>query len=155
MSQTGRMPDSQPGADATPNAATPSGATADLEDLVIVVAGAVGAAGPPLVQRLARAGATVVALDTSQGRLGEVVADARAASGSDRVEGRVVDLLDPTATAELAADVQARHGRVDGLAHLVGGWRGGVHLAEEPLEDWDWLHDLLVRVYPTKRGQDS
>jgi NAD(P)-dependent dehydrogenase (short-subunit alcohol dehydrogenase family) len=154
------MPDSQPAADATPSDATPSDATpsdatpsddvssgtADLTDLVSVVAGAGGAAGPPLVTRLARAGATVVALDTSQGRLDEVVADARAASGSDRVEGRVVDLLDPTATADLAADVHARHGRVDGLAHLVGGWRGGVHLAEEPLEDWDWLHDLLVRT---------
>ena len=51
----------------------------------------------------------------------------------------------PPRRRRLAA-VRARHGRVDGLVHLVGGWRGGVHLAEEPLEDWDWLHDLLVRT---------
>lgn len=135
------MPDTQATADATP-----SPATEDLAGMVIVVAGATGAAGPPLVQRLARSGATVVAVGTSKDRLDKLVGDARAASGSDRVEGRVVDLLDPAATKQLAADVLAQHGRVDGLAHLVGGWRGGVHLAEEPLEDWDWLHDLLVRT---------
>jgi NADP-dependent 3-hydroxy acid dehydrogenase YdfG len=129
----------------------------DLADLVIVVAGASGAAGPPLVQRLAQAGATVVAVGSSKDRLDRVVADARAASGSDQVEGRVVDLLDSEATAALAGDVRARHGRVDGLAHLVGGWRGGVHLAEEPLEDWDWLHDLLVRtlIHTTRAFHDA
>jgi NAD(P)-dependent dehydrogenase (short-subunit alcohol dehydrogenase family) len=126
--------------------ATLSTGAKDLGDLVIVVAGAGGAAGPPLVKRLAQAGATVIAIDASQERLDEVVADARQGSSSDRVEGHVVDLLDPAATARFAADVRARHGRVDGLAHLVGGWRGGVHLVEEPLEDWDWLHDLLVRT---------
>jgi NADP-dependent 3-hydroxy acid dehydrogenase YdfG len=120
--------------------------TADLEDLVIVVAGATGAAGPPLVVRLARAGATVVALGTSQERLDDLVAHAREVSGSERVEGRVVDLLDPVATAQVATDLLAGHGRVDGLVHLVGGWRGGVHLTQEPLEDWDWLNDLLVRT---------
>ena len=60
-----------------------------------------------------------------------------------------------SATAQLAADVRARHDRVDGLAHLVGGWRGGVHLTEEPLEDWYWLHDLLVRTSSTPRARST
>lgn len=121
-------------------------ASGDLESLVVVVAGAGGAAGPPLVERLARAGATVVALDHSQERVNEVATQAQAATGSERIEGRAVDLLDAAATAQLAADVVAQYGRVDGLAHLVGGWRGGVHLTQEPLEDWDLLHDLLIRT---------
>ena len=121
-------------------------ATEDLSGLVVVVAGATGAAGPPLVERLAGAGATVVALGTSQERLDDLLARARDASGSERLEGRVVDLLDPVATEQVATELLAAHGRVDGLVHLVGGWRGGVHLAQEPLEDWDWLHDLLVRT---------
>ena len=32
------------------------------------------------------------------------------------------------------------------LLHLVGGWRGGQPLAEAPLSDYEWLHDLLVRT---------
>jgi NAD(P)-dependent dehydrogenase (short-subunit alcohol dehydrogenase family) len=39
-----------------------------------------------------------------------------------------------------------RFGRVDALAHLVGGWRGGQPLDQAPLADWAWLHDLLVRT---------
>ena len=39
-----------------------------------------------------------------------------------------------------------RFGRVDGLVHLVGGWRGGQPLHEEPLADWDLLHALLIRT---------
>ncbi|HET7573499.1 MAG TPA: SDR family oxidoreductase, partial [Solirubrobacterales bacterium] len=39
-----------------------------------------------------------------------------------------------------------RFGRVDGLLHLVGGWRGGQPLHEAPLGDWALLHDLLIRT---------
>lgn len=118
----------------------------NLNATVIVVAGATGAAGPPLVERLARSGATVVALGSQQERLDRVAGAARTASGSDRIEARVVDLLDAEATDALATDLLARHGHIDGLAHLVGGWRGGASLVEEPLEDWDWLNDLLIRT---------
>ena len=46
-----------------------------------------------------------------------------------------------------AADLAARHdGHVDGLVHLVGGWRGGTPIEEAPLEDWDFLSALLVRT---------
>jgi NAD(P)-dependent dehydrogenase (short-subunit alcohol dehydrogenase family) len=63
------------------------------------------------------------------------------------IETDVVDLLDSKATKKWAAELAARHdGRVDGLVHLVGGWRGGTPIEEAPLEDWDWLSDLLVRT---------
>src|SRR5262249_52390527 len=46
-----------------------------------------------------------------------------------------------------AADLASRHeGRVEGLVHLVGGWRGGTPIEEAPLEDWDFLSALLVRT---------
>ena len=44
-------------------------------------------------------------------------------------------------------DLAKRHdGHVDGLVHLVGGWRGGTPIEEAPLEDWDFLSALLVRT---------
>ena len=47
---------------------------------------------------------------------------------------------------EWAQRLSQRFGRVDGVLHLVGGWRGGQPLAEAPLADYEWLHDLLVRT---------
>ncbi|HBF85655.1 MAG TPA: short-chain dehydrogenase, partial [Streptomyces sp.] len=40
----------------------------------------------------------------------------------------------------------AEFGRIDGLVHLVGGWRGGSGLGESSLADWDFLEKLLIRT---------
>jgi NADP-dependent 3-hydroxy acid dehydrogenase YdfG len=118
----------------------------DLIGLVIVVAGAGGAAGPPLVERPAAAGATVVAAGSHRGRIEGVVADINSRIPFGRVHAAVVDLLDEQATRDWATQVESEHGRVDGLVHLVGGWRGGVGIVDADLADWDWLHDRLIRT---------
>ena len=118
----------------------------DLAGLVLVVAGAAGSAGPPLVERLAGAGATVVAAGSNRERIDALVADITTRVPPDRVEGTVVDLLDELATREWARAVAREHGRVDGLVHLVGGWRGGTGIVDADLADWDWLNDRLVRT---------
>jgi NAD(P)-dependent dehydrogenase (short-subunit alcohol dehydrogenase family) len=107
-----------------------------LEDAVMVVAGAGGPAGQAVVRRLAAAGARVVA------------ADVRPLTWDDeRISGVVVDLLDAPATRAWADEVTSAYGRVDGLLHLVGGWRGGATFAETDLADWALLHDLLIRTF--------
>ncbi len=63
-----------------------------------------------------------------------------------KVIGSVVDLLDPDATRDWADAAVAQHGHVDGLVHLVGGWRGSASFGETRLEDWALLHDLLIRT---------
>jgi NAD(P)-dependent dehydrogenase (short-subunit alcohol dehydrogenase family) len=65
---------------------------------------------------------------------------------ADRWDGRAVDLLDEAAARTWCSELLARFGRVDGLLHLVGGWRGGQPLHEAPQSDWELLHDLLVRT---------
>jgi NADP-dependent 3-hydroxy acid dehydrogenase YdfG len=121
----------------------------DLSSLVIVVAGATGAAGPPLVERLASAGATVVAAGSNRDRIDGVVSDITSrlpAASQGRLRAAVVDLLDEQATRDWAASVQGEHGRVDGLVHLVGGWRGGGGIVDADLADWAWLNDRLIRT---------
>jgi NAD(P)-dependent dehydrogenase (short-subunit alcohol dehydrogenase family) len=116
----------------------------DLDGHVVAIAGIAGGLGPVVAGRLAEAGATVAGADVSQERIDEV------ASGlelpSERWDGRAVDLLGDAATREWCAALLERFGRVDALLHLVGGWRGGQPLHEEPLADWDLLHDLLIRT---------
>ncbi|WP_237322684.1 SDR family NAD(P)-dependent oxidoreductase [Streptomyces sp. JJ36] len=117
-----------------------------LDGAVVAVAGAAGPAGRATLLRLAEAGATVVAADADAERLASAVDAARFAHGGATVTGDTVDLLDVTATREWAARTEKEFGRVDGLVHLVGGWRGSSGFAETDLADWDALHALLVRT---------
>lgn len=102
-----------------------------LDGRRIAVAGAGGGLGPTVVRALADAGAWVAAADRTDGHLDvvrEVAGDARAA-----------DLV----TAEGAAAWASAIGPVDGLLHLVGGWRGGSSIEDTPLEDLEFLELLL------------
>lgn len=108
---------------------------------VVAVAGAGGPAGAAVLARLAEAGAQVHGADASAERL-----EAAVAAAGPRATGQVVDLLDIEATRRWATGIEAAHGRVDGLVHLVGGWRGGKTFADNDLGDWEFLHALLVRT---------
>lgn len=100
--------------------------------------------------RLVDAGATVIACDYSADALAALV-------DSPLVHPVEVDLLDEQATAEWARSVVERFGRVDGLVHLVGGWRGGKGIVETDLADWDALHDSLIRtlMHSTRAFHDA
>ncbi|HET9153378.1 MAG TPA: SDR family oxidoreductase [Solirubrobacterales bacterium] len=115
-----------------------------LEDRVIAIAGVGGGLGPIVAERLVAEGAIVAGTDRSQETLDSVVAELDLPP--ERWDGRAVDLLDEDATRAWCAALVERFGRVDGLLHLVGGWRGGEPLHEAPLEDWALLHDLLIRT---------
>jgi len=115
-----------------------------LEERVIAVAGVGGGLGPVVAERLAAEGAIVAGTDRDQAPLDSLATDL--GLPPERWDGRAVDLLDEDATRAWCAALVERFGRVDGLVHLVGGWRGGEPLHEAPLGDWDFLHDLLIRT---------
>lgn len=115
-----------------------------VDDLVVVVTGATGAAGPAVVENLARAGATVVAAGRDQARLDTLVADLPEPL-HPRVSTSVVDLADEQTTRAWGDRLLADHGRIDGLVQLVGGWRGGAPIGEVDLADYEALHTDLVR----------
>jgi NAD(P)-dependent dehydrogenase (short-subunit alcohol dehydrogenase family) len=96
---------------------------------VVLVAGAGGATGQAVTAHLAARGDTVIGV------------------GRREADGVIaVDLADPEAVRALAHRVEAEHGRVDGVVHLVGGWRGSKTFADTDLADWDALHELLIRT---------
>ncbi len=115
---------------------------------LVVVTGAGGPAGSAVVQALVASGATVVGADRSADAL-EAVRN-RLGDGAGRFRGDVVDLLDVDRVRTWADDVAASHPsgspRVDGVVHLVGGWRGGSRFLDNTVEDAAFLHDLLVRT---------
>ncbi|TDD35479.1 SDR family NAD(P)-dependent oxidoreductase [Nonomuraea terrae] len=91
--------------------------------MIILVTGAGGPTGEAVSEYLWKKGHTVIGVDKDD-----------------------VDLLDRAAVQQLAARIDREHGRVDGVVHLVGGWRGSPSFAETSLDDWDVLHDLLIRT---------
>ncbi len=115
-----------------------------LDGRVFAIAGIGGGLGPVVAERLAAEGATIAATDRSQERLDEIGAGLELPA--ERWYGHTADLLDEEAARDWCGALLERFGRVDGLLHLVGGWRGGQPLHEAPLADWDLLHDLLIRT---------
>ncbi|AWW40992.1 SDR family NAD(P)-dependent oxidoreductase [Streptomyces cadmiisoli] len=117
-----------------------------LSGAVIAVAGAGGPAGRATLLRLADAGAIVVASDNDPERLAEAVDAASFEHGGATVVGDTVDLLDRQASQDWANRIEKDFGHVDGLVHLVGGWRGSETFTKTSLDDWDFLELLLVRT---------
>lgn len=99
------------------------------EGRTVLVAGAGGTAGREVCAALTAAGAHVVAVTSRPDALEEIAA----------AETHSIDLSDPDAVADLATDLRERRGGIDGLIHLVGGWRGG---ASE--QDWEWLERRVL-----------
>ncbi|NKX49522.1 SDR family NAD(P)-dependent oxidoreductase, partial [Arthrobacter deserti] len=113
-----------------------------LDGLRVLVAGAAGASGTAVAGALMAAGAVVVAVGSNQERLAKAFPGAGTAGAA--VATYRCDLADPAATAALAAAVRAEQGPVDGLIHLVGGWRGGGGITDQSDADWDFLHRNIV-----------
>jgi len=108
--------------------------TSAVAGRIVLIAGASSAAGRATAAALTGAGARVVAVGSNSDRLKSVAAEARYAC----------DLADFTAVERLAETVRADLGPIDGLIHLVGGWRGGGGLAGQNDEDYDFLHTHVV-----------
>jgi len=115
-----------------------------LEGRVIAIAGIGGGLGPAVATRLAEAGAIVAGANRTQEDVDAVGEEL--GLPAEQWDGRAVDLTDEDAVGAWRDALVERFGHVDGLAHLVGGWRGGQPLHEEPLTDWDLLEKLLIRT---------
>ena len=119
----------------------------DLSGRTVVVAGSTSAAGVAVVRALSQGGARVAAVDILAERVQEL-------SGTyANVDGYVCNLADLQAVEDLATSVRHDLGPVDGLIHLVGGWRGGAGISGQADEDWDFLHtSVLTTLRNTSRA---
>lgn len=102
----------------------------------VLIAGATSSSGVAAARALHDSGARVLVVGTNAARLEERLGFASARYATD--------LSDYAATAALAERIHTEVGSVDGLIHLVGGWRGGKGLAGQSDEDYDFLHRNVV-----------
>ena len=118
--------------------------SSELQGRVIAVAGAGGGLGPSVCNRLAEDGAVLCLCERTQEHAENTAQELELPD--DRFDARGVDLLDAEAAEGWASHLSERFGKVDGLLHLVGGWRGGDPIESFDLADYEFLHDLLVRT---------
>ncbi|MDN3937058.1 SDR family NAD(P)-dependent oxidoreductase [Arthrobacter sp. YD4] len=107
--------------------------------LNVLVAGGSGASGIAVARALRGAGHAVFTVGSDAARIA-----AAAAAAGESVVPLTCDLADPAAVAALRADLAGRGVRLDGVIHLVGGWRGAKGIADQPDEDWDFLERNAV-----------
>lgn len=107
---------------------------------VVIVTGATGATGRATCAALVTAGHRVAAIDLDAEGLDSVAAEV----SSPRLTTHRCDLTDADATRAVVDEVRTAHGRIDGLVHLVGGWRGGKAFTDNSDADWAFLSGLLI-----------
>jgi 3-oxoacyl-[acyl-carrier protein] reductase len=100
---------------------------------LVLVAGATSTSGEAVARALVAAGASVAAVGMRTDGL-EALRDTVPGVTTHRC-----DLADRQAVDGLRTSLQAGSGPIDGLIHLVGGWRGGGGLAGQSDEDWEFF----------------
>lgn len=128
---------------------------------LVIIAGATSASGLAAARSLHAAGARVVAVGRDERRLRELVeaverdAGPFAAGEGGAVRTEVCDLTDEAAVTALAERVRASDGLIDGLLHLVGGWRGGGGLAGQTDADYRFLERSFTALRHVSRAVDA
>jgi NAD(P)-dependent dehydrogenase (short-subunit alcohol dehydrogenase family) len=116
---------------------TPPERSTAPQRLAVLVTGATGPAGRAVAERFVLDGHRVAVNSSDPGRVAAVV-DALGARGGDAIAAPG-DLRHPGLAAGVVGRVTEVFGRIDVVAHLVGGWTGGT-----PVEDLD--HDEVRRM---------
>lgn len=123
--------------------------TSDLRDRIVLLAGGTSTAGRAAARALLGAGARVVVVGHDPGKL------AALATELPGITGIPSDLTDEISTHALAAQVHDEVGRVDGVLHLVGGWRGGGGLAGQSEKDYRFLERSFTALRNVTRSFDA
>jgi NAD(P)-dependent dehydrogenase (short-subunit alcohol dehydrogenase family) len=122
---------------------------APLRGRRVLLAGGTSTAGWTVARRLLAADAHVIIVGHDPARLAEVRAEI------DGVFVETADLEDEAEVEALADRVHAEHGALDGVFHLVGGWRGGGGLAGQSDDDFRFLERSLTALRHVSRVFDA
>lgn len=116
--------------------------TADFENKVVLITGAVGNLGSAVASAFATAGAKLALTDHSSGRLD---ASFDTLSPDEHLFLNGIDVTDETSVAAMVEQTAERFGHIDVLVNTVGGYRAGAPVHETALETWDRMLNLNAR----------
>ena len=99
-----------------------------FDQRIVMVTGAAGNLGRAVAKAFSERGATLVLLDAKPG---------------DSI--LQTDLRDARSVQQAIERTLERHGRIDVLCNIAGGFRMGPSVHETPDPDWDFLFDLNAK----------
>jgi NAD(P)-dependent dehydrogenase (short-subunit alcohol dehydrogenase family) len=114
-----------------------------MNDAVVLVTGGAGNVGRAVTRRFLEAGARV-AVPVYTTDLPDSLAPESGEFGG-RIHTFALDLTTERGAEAAIRDVLEWGGRLDVLVHMVGGYDGGVELADTSLELWDRMIDLNLK----------
>lgn len=120
-----------------------------LENRTILLAGGTSVVGAVVARTVLAHGARVIVAGRDASKLAALSSDLPG------VITAACDLTDPAAVRALAGAIHDEHGRIDGILHLVGGWRGGGGLAGQTDEDFRFLAHALTALRHVSRAFDE
>lgn len=123
--------------------------TTTLTGRTILLSGGTSAVGTVVARTALERGARVVVAGRDRGRLDALSRELPA------VLAMACDLTDEASVRALADDLHAQAGPVDGVLHLVGGWRGGGGLAGQSDDDFRFLEHSLTALRHVSRAFDD
>ncbi|HEY8752281.1 MAG TPA: SDR family oxidoreductase [Arthrobacter sp.] len=102
--------------------------------LNVLVTGGSGPSGVAVARALLQAGFRVFTVGSDRTRI-----EAAATQAGDGVTPLVCDLADPADVQALRTSLGGTTGLMDGVIHLVGGWRGAKGITDQTDADWEFL----------------
>jgi NAD(P)-dependent dehydrogenase (short-subunit alcohol dehydrogenase family) len=112
--------------------------TGEFAGKVVMITGAGGNVGQAVAARFLQGGATLALVGRTASELEAVTAQ----TGGLPV---VADVTDPASVTAAIESIVAQHGRIDVLAHTVGGYTAGTPVHEGILDTWDKMMTLNAR----------
>ncbi len=116
---------------------------ANFSNKVVVVTGAGGNIGQAVARGFSAAGAKVVLVGRSESELAALEKELGGMVG-------VADVTNPDSLDALVKQIESAYGKIDVLAHTVGGYSAGTPVHESGIDLWDKMMNLNARsVYVT------
>jgi NAD(P)-dependent dehydrogenase (short-subunit alcohol dehydrogenase family) len=116
----------------------------DFTGHVVVITGASGNLGSALAHAFGQAGAKLALIDRHADVLAQEFPDL--VDKPDRLLIRAADLTQAAEVETAVSEIVAHFGRIDVLAHTVGGFRAGLSLHETPVATLDFMLNLNAKT---------